>query len=101
MTPVELERWRRIKAALAAYAYEFDNTSIMSDGEFDDLVKSIDPSVSTVEDRHKGAQRNRYKRLDKFFRETFSPHTGQWIWKHPEFDRVKQLYEWLYKKKKR
>lgn len=92
------ERWLRIRLSVAAYAYEFESTSIISDEEFDRLAKEVDPTVSTIEKYHKGEQRKRYKALDRFFQNHFSPHTGQWIHKHPELDRVRFWYERLHKK---
>lgn len=86
-TSIELERRNRIRLSVAAYAYEFDNNSIMSDGEFDQLSKQIDPQVNTQNPL-----------MDKFFREQFSPDTGQWIHKHPELDRLRQLYIRFYKR---
>jgi hypothetical protein len=85
-SPEETERRNRIKLAVAAYAYEFDNTSIMSDADFDELAKQIDPQVSTG-----------HAVIDQFFRTQFQPDTGQWIHRHPELERVKQLYLRVYK----
>ena len=85
-TPIETERRHRIRLSVAAYAYEFDNTSIMSDADFDELAKQIDPRVTTG-----------HAILDQFFRTEFQPDTGQWIHKHPELDRVRQLYLKFYK----
>jgi hypothetical protein len=79
-SPVELERRNRIRLSVAAYAYEYLNTSIMSDGEFDALCDKINVQVSTGNDK-----------LDMFFREHFEPHTGMWICKHPE----KHKLAWL------
>lgn len=90
------ERWKRIKLSLAACAYEFYSNSIMSDKEFDDLARSIDPSISTIENYHDPEQIKRYKKLDKFFRTKFRPYTGQWVWEHPELDRLKFRYERIY-----
>lgn len=86
-TPIETERRHRIRLSVAAYAYEFDNTSIMSDADFDELAKQIDPEVMTG-----------HAILDQFFRTEFQPDTGQWIHKHPELDRVKSVYERVYKR---
>lgn len=83
----ETERRNRIKLSVAAYAYEFDNTSIMTDAEFDEFALLIEPQVSTG-----------HAILDQFFRTEFQPDTGQWIHKHPELDRVKYVYEKFYKK---
>jgi biotin synthase-related radical SAM superfamily protein len=85
-TPEETERRNRIKLSVAAYAYEFDNTSIMSDAEFDEFARLIDPQMSTNN-----------QVLDQFFRTEFQPDTGQWIHKHPELDKVKQLYLRVYR----
>lgn len=85
-TPSEIERRHRIRLSVAAYAYEFDNTSIMSDADFDQLALQIDPQVSTG-----------HAVMDQFFRTQFQPDTGQWIHKHPELERVKQLYLRVYK----
>lgn len=86
-TPVETERRHRIRLSVAAYAYEFLNTSIMSDADFDELALQIDPQVSTG-----------HAVMDQFFRTEFQPDTGQWIHKHPELDKVKNVYERVYKR---
>ena len=83
---METERRHRIRLSVAAYAYEFENTSIMPDADFDDLAKLIDPQVSTG-----------HAVMDQFFLTEFQPDTGQWIHKHPELDKVKQLYHKVYK----
>lgn len=68
---------RRIRVAAAAYAYEVENDPIMSDAEFDKLARSIDVTIHT----------NRAD-LDQFFRTEFSPHTGHWVHRHPEKERL-------------
>lgn len=95
--PIEVERKKRIKLAIAAYAYEFEADSIMSDGDFDKLCLEINPSISTVDEHNE----KRYEKLDTFWRTEFQPDTGQWIHKHPELDLVKQTYLKFYKKKKK
>ena len=99
-SPVEIERRNRILLAFAAYAYEFDSNSIMSDAEFDELCRKIDPTVSTVGKYHTPEEIRRCTKLDKFWREEFSPSTGQWIQKHPELARVSQIYYHYHKKEK-
>ena len=86
-TPVETERRHRIRLSVAAYAYEFDSISIMSDADFDSLALQIDPEISTG-----------HVEMDQFFRTEFQPDTGQWIHKHPELDKLQQLYKRVYKK---
>lgn len=80
---VEIERRNRIRLTLAAYAYEFDNNSIMSDAQFDELSKKIRPEMSTGHKQH-----------DKFFREKFEPDTGMWIREHPFLRAVERTYRW-------
>lgn len=80
-TLIETERRRRIRLSVFAYAYEFDNTSLISDEEYDKLSRMIDPSIKTGHDV-----------LDKFFETEFEPDTGMWIRKHPELKRVGDLY---------
>ena len=82
----EIERRNRIKLTVAAYAYEFVNTSIISDANFDQLAMQITLQMDTGN-----------AVLDTFFRTEFQPDTGQWIHKHPELEKVKQLYQRFYK----
>jgi hypothetical protein len=78
---IEGERRRRIRVALAAYAYEIADAPIMSDADYDALARRIDPAVSTGNEP-----------LDRFFREQFAPHTGQWVRWHPGLDRLAAIY---------
>ena len=88
---VEVERRNRIKVAVAAYAYECKSDSIMDDSAFDKLCYSINPDIKTGD-----------VVLDKFFKNQFQPHTGQWIWKYPKsrMNGLYQIYETFYKGKK-
>ena len=70
---VDKETKNRIRLSVAAYAYEFLSTPIMSDEEFDKLAYSIDLNVKT-----------RRPELDSWFKRNFEPHTGMWIYGHPE-----------------
>ena len=83
---VEQEVRRRIKVSVAAYAYEFCDDSIMSDAEFDKLCLEINTNLDTNN-----------KKLNKYFREHFDKNTGQWIRKHPELDKIANLYVKYYK----
>lgn len=87
---ISTEIRNRIRLSVAAYAYEFDNASIMTDAEFDKLSLEIDPSIETGN-----------KLLDDFFKKHFDPSTGSWIWKHPERLKVKGLYDRYYKRNKK
>lgn len=84
---VETERRNRIRLAVFAYAYEFENDPLISDGEYDELSKKININVKTGNDL-----------LDKFFKKEFNEYTGSWIHKHPELDKIKKLYFKSYKK---
>lgn len=54
----------------------------MSDAEYDELSKQINPEQKTGNEK-----------LDKFFREEFTPDTGMWIRKHPELDKLHAMYQ--------
>ena len=84
---VELEVRRRIRISVAAYSYEYENESIMSDSEFDKMSLEVDPSMNTGNSK-----------MDLFFQTSFDPDTGQWIRKHPELDKIKQIYNEYYKR---
>lgn len=77
---VDTETRNRIRLSVAAYAYEFMDESLMTDGEFDELAKKIDLSIDT-----------RRPDLDRWFRRNFEPHTGQWIHGHPEKKRLAHI----------
>ena len=68
-----------------AYAYEFKD-SIMSDHEYDELSRKINPKEKTGNDM-----------MDKFFRTQFQPDTGMWIRTHPEIKKLEYLYKKYYK----
>ena len=88
-SPIEIERRNRIRLSVAAFAYEFESDSIMSDGNFDSLAEAIDLRISTENEK-----------LDEFFRAQFSPFTGQWIHDHPELDKLKKIYDRHYRNRK-
>jgi hypothetical protein len=80
-TDVEIERRNRIRLSLFAYAYEYEDDPLISDAEYDKLSYLIQKDMATGN-----------KTLDRFFNRQFAPHTGQWIHKHPELDKLKALY---------
>lgn len=82
MTPVERQRWLRIRLSVAAWAYEFHSTSIMSDHDYDRLCLEVDPEIETGN-----------KKLDRFFRAEFNSSTGQWVHRHPEKEKLEGLYQ--------
>lgn len=77
---VQREKQRRILVAAYAYAYEVENDPIVSDAEYDAIAEEIDPSIETG-----------HAVLDKFFRTKYSPYTGQWVWKHPDYETLERL----------
>jgi hypothetical protein len=79
---IEIEIKNRINLSAAAYAYEYMNQPIMSDGDFDALCLRINPQLKTGN-----------KKLDKFFSTEFDPSTGMWIHKHPEKNRLRRIVE--------
>lgn len=82
-SPTEVEKQRRIRILLSlyAYAYEFKARSIVSDAEYDNLALQVDTSISTGN-----------RKLDNFFKKQYLSHTGQWIHKHPEKNKLEALY---------
>lgn len=76
---VEREKRARIKLCVAAYAYEVENSPIISDAQFDALARAIDPNLVT------GV-------MDEWWRINFDSNTGQWIHKHPDIAGIKKLY---------
>ena len=89
-TEVEKERRNRIKLSVAAYTYEVYDDPIMSDAEFDQLAEKINVQVVTGNEL-----------MDDFFREHFSPYTGQWIHKHPDKAKLDNIYVKFFKKKRK
>ena len=89
-SPVEVERHRRIKLSVAAYAYEFHSDSIMSDGDYDKLALQIDKNISTDN-----------AVMDAFFKKEFETDTGQWIHKHPNLVGIERIYNKIKKVNKR
>ena len=90
MEGVNQEIRNRIRLSVAAYAYEFKDDPIMSDEDFDKLAKQINPDKKTGN-----------RKLDNFFRKEFSTDTGMWIHKHPEKNKLEQIYENFFKNKKK
>lgn len=78
--PIEVERRRRIRLTLWAYAYEIASAPLVNDGRFDDEARQCDPTIKTGH-------------LDDWWKSCFSPSTGMWIHMHPELQKVKQLYD--------
>jgi NAD-dependent DNA ligase len=59
-TEVEIERRNRIILSIAAYSYEFESESLISDADYDELSRRIRPEIETGN-----------KKLDAFFSKTF------------------------------
>lgn len=78
--PVEIERRRRIRLTLWAYAYEIANAPFVSDERFDTEARQSDLSIETGY-------------LDDWWRTCFSPSTGMWIYMHPELEKVRKMYD--------
>jgi len=78
----------RIKLSVAAYTYEYQDVSIMSDGDYDALSYKINPQETTGN-----------RKLDNFFKKNFEPATGMWIRKHPDKAGLENIYQRYYKGK--
>jgi hypothetical protein len=83
---INKEIQNRIRLSVAAFSYEYQSDSIMSDAEFDALAKQINPKESTGNDV-----------MDRFFREQFEPDTGMWIHNHPNLRGLEIIYNKYYK----
>jgi hypothetical protein len=84
---VDNETRLRIRVAIYAYSYEYEADALVSDAEFDDLCSQVNLEINT-----------RRPDLDKWFRSEFNPYTGQWIHNHPELDKIKEIYNFYYRK---
>ena len=82
---VERERRNRIRIAVYAYAYELRDSCLIPDSEYDQLARSINPSMETG-----------HESLDHFFATRYSADTGLWIYEHPELARVAATYARYY-----
>jgi hypothetical protein len=78
------ETRRRIRVAVAAWAYEIHDDPLMSDAEFDTLAREIDVDRSTANSD-----------MDRWFATEFSPDTGQWVHRHPDKDGLERVYRQL------
>ena len=81
MEGINQEIRNRIRLSVAAYAYEYKNDAIMSDQEFDQLALKINVNEKTGN-----------RKLDNFFKKHFQPDTGLWVHKHPEKNKLEQIY---------
>lgn len=80
-TRVETERRNRIRLAVAAYSYEFALPPTLTDAEFDDLARRINPQVMTG-----------HPVYDEFFLSAFHPDTGMWVRSYPDLPALRRLY---------
>lgn len=78
------ETRRRIRIAVAAWAYEVHADPIMSDAEFDALAREIELDRSTANSD-----------MDAWFTEHFSPDTGSWVHAHPDKAGLERVYRQL------
>ena len=88
-SPCEIETRRRIRIAVAMYAYEIKSETIMSDHEYDAECFELQKNLHIDTDRPD---------LDAWFRKTMMLEeggrnsTGSDIYNHPEFDKIERLY---------
>ena len=77
----------RILISVYAYAYELCDDSLVSDYEYDRLAQEIDVNASTNNGR-----------LDKFFKDNYVSYSGNWIKKHPEIEKIIEIYNKYFKR---
>lgn len=80
------EKKTRIRLLVATYCYEVLDNPVISDAKWDELAKLVDLNATTDNEG-----------LDQWFKEHFSPHTGQWIYKLPPdyLERIRTLAKQL------
>lgn len=88
----ELVRHDRIKISVAAYAYEFNHSPIMSDEDYDELAKRVHRQIKVATGEG---------RLDRWFKRHFNPDTGMWIHRHPDLSGIINIHARYYHKPKR
>ena len=77
----------RILISVYAYAYEFLDESLIDDYEYDKLAQEIDVNISTNN-----------MMLDKFFNDCYVSYSGSWILKHPEIEKIVEIYNKYFKR---
>lgn len=70
--------------AVWAYAYEFKDVSLVSDGAFDEVCRQVERDIKIKTGK---------PHLDNWFLHHFQAHTGQWIHHHPELRKVAETYD--------
>jgi hypothetical protein len=83
---MEEVRKNRICVSLWAASYEFLAHSFVSDARFDEVCKLVERDLHVDTDRPD---------MDKWFRENFSAHTGQWVHSHRDRDYLKRKAQHL------
>lgn len=79
-SPIEIERARRMRVCIWAYAYEIEDRPLVDDHTFDRECQKIDVRICTGNNE-----------MDAWFKENFDPCTGSWIHAHPN-------HQWLAEK---
>lgn len=74
--------WRRKQLASVTFGIELRGVSIMLESDWDRIAARIEPRVGTGN-----------LLIDDFFAGCFSPMTTSWIHRHPELDKVGQLFD--------
>lgn len=81
------EKWKRIQISVLAYAYEYEDNSIVDDTTYDVLAKMINLKETTSDPE-----------MDAWFRDYYLDYTGQWIRNHPNLDGIKRIYNNVYRR---
>ena len=76
----------RMLLSVWAFAYEIYDHSFVTDSEYDKQALLVDLSIAT--DRED---------LDSWFKDNYSPYTGQWVLGHPERERLNDIVKRLIK----
>lgn len=94
-SPEEIERRRRIRLCVWAYAYEVMNDQMVGDDIWERECLAADINVVTNNESYDTSCRLRNKPVhdfDYWFSENFDPSTGSWVHSHPDLDGLHDLY---------
>ena len=76
------ETWRRDQLAAVTFGIELRGHSIMLESDWDCIAARIDRTMGTCRPV-----------VDEFFAAEFSPMTTAWIHRHPELDRIGEIFD--------
>ena len=83
----DIEGRRRKSVSLWAFAYAVMNDPIVPDNVYDAVIKQVDLKAYTDD-----------LSLDLWFEENYSTQHSRWIWTHPDFEELAEMYHGLHRR---